>query len=147
MLLCCSLQCSKISLRSKGSWERARWIFGAGNKWHAWGRGPPAAMTRPSIHHGALTVSSESRPMEMTVRFTVRRSFSMIIWTCLWVGPWRKTQQWKPTPKTIINMQASAVVTESVYPVKSKSIITLNEMKNGPCQRQKPSQRKRKSSY
>lgn len=35
----------------------------------------------------ALTMSSESRPMEMTVRLTVRRSRSMMIWTCRWVGP------------------------------------------------------------
>lgn len=30
--------------------------------------------------------------MEMTVLLTVLSSFSMMIWTCHWVGPWRKTQ-------------------------------------------------------
>lgn len=40
-----------------------------------------------SLHQETLTMSSESRPMEMTVLFTVLRSFSMIIWTCRCVGP------------------------------------------------------------
>lgn len=41
-------------------------------------------------------MSSESRPIEMTVLFTVRSSFSIIICTCRCVGPLRqknKTQQ------------------------------------------------------
>lgn len=83
---------SEAGLVSKDGRRRTRRTFRLGSKCRSRERGAGHSDTAARCPW-ALTMSSESRPMEMTVLFTVRRSFSVMVCTCLCVGPCGRTHR------------------------------------------------------